>query len=69
MRRTAVVVTHDLELAFELAGAEGGLIALHNEGQLTELGPLQDFRRSKHPVIRAFLDGVRAGEAGPPPSR
>jgi phospholipid/cholesterol/gamma-HCH transport system ATP-binding protein len=62
-RRTAVVVTHDLELAFELAGAPGGLIALHDEGRLTELGPLDAFRKSKHPVIRAFLDGGRAGEA------
>ncbi len=67
-RRTAVVVTHDLELAFELAGAPGGLIALHDEGKLTELGPLDRFKESSHPVIRAFLDGGRDGErpAAPP---
>ncbi len=59
-RRTSVVVTHDLELAFELAGAPGGLMALHHEGQLVELGPPEEFRASRHPVIREFLDGGRA---------
>jgi phospholipid/cholesterol/gamma-HCH transport system ATP-binding protein len=63
-RRTAIVVTHDLEIAFHLAASPRGLIGLHDEGQLVEVGPLEQFRRSRHPVIRAFLDG---GVAPPPP--
>lgn len=51
--RSAIVVTHDLELAFSV----GTRIGLHHEGQLVELADPDTFRRSTHPVIRSFLDG------------
>jgi len=51
--RAAIVVTHDLELAF----AVGTRIGLHHEGQLVELAEPEEFRNSDHPVIRSFLDG------------
>ncbi len=51
--RTALVVTHDLELAFAVATR----IGLHYEGELIELADPEDFKQSRHPIIRAFLDG------------
>lgn len=57
-RRAALVVTHDLEFAFGVADR----IGLHHEGRLVELADPDTFRASRHPVVRAFLDG------GPPPS-
>lgn len=58
--RTALVVTHDLELAFAVADR----IGLHNEGQLVEVGTPDEFRQSQHPVVRAFLDGSEAHQQG-----
>jgi phospholipid/cholesterol/gamma-HCH transport system ATP-binding protein len=59
--RMALVVTHDLELAFSVATR----IGLHYNGQLIELAPPNEFKQSKHPVIRAFLDGQNdLGEEG-----
>lgn len=54
--RAAVVVTHDLELAFNV----GSIIGLHHEGKLVELAPPDEFRKSSHPVIRSFLDAEPA---------
>ncbi len=51
---TALVVTHDLELAFAIADR----IGLHSEGRLVELGPPDVFRKSQHPIVRSFLDGT-----------
>lgn len=53
-QRAAIVVTHDLELAFSVATT----LALHHEGQLVELAKPDVFRQSQHPVIRSFLDGT-----------
>lgn len=61
--RSAVVVTHDLELAFSVATR----IGLHHDGRLVELADPETFRRSDHPVIRAFLDGG-SDPTGAPPS-
>jgi phospholipid/cholesterol/gamma-HCH transport system ATP-binding protein len=61
--RTALVVTHDLELAFAVADR----IGLHNEGQLVEVGTPDEFRQSQHPVVRAFLDGKGAPQLGARP--
>jgi len=58
--RTALVVTHDLELAFSVADR----IGLHHEGQLVEVGTPDEFRQSQHPVVRAFLDGSEAHQQG-----
>lgn len=49
--RAAVVVTHDLELAFSVATE----IALHYEGRLVERLPPEEFKKSSHPIIRSFL--------------
>jgi len=49
--RAAIVVTHDMDLAFQV----GTEIALHHEGRLVERLPPEAFRRSEHPVIREFL--------------
>lgn len=51
---TALVVTHDLELAFAVADRMG----LHHEGRLVEVGTPEEFRASRHPVVRSFLDGT-----------
>jgi phospholipid/cholesterol/gamma-HCH transport system ATP-binding protein len=52
-QRAALVVTHDLDLAFAVADR----IGLHHQGQLVEVGTPEQFRESQHPVVRAFLDG------------
>jgi phospholipid/cholesterol/gamma-HCH transport system ATP-binding protein len=52
-QRAALVVTHDLNLAFAVADR----IGLHHQGQLVEVGTPEQFRESQHPVVRAFLDG------------
>ena len=51
--RAALVVTHDLELAFTVANR----IGLHHQGRIMEVGTPEVFRQSRHPVVRAFLDG------------
>ena len=57
-RRAALIVTHDLELAFATAAR----IGLHHEGRLVEVATPDVFRASRHPVIREFLDApVPAG--------
>ncbi|GJM22220.1 MAG: ABC transporter ATP-binding protein [Planctomycetota bacterium] len=53
-QRAAIVVTHDLELAFSVATT----LALHHEGKLVELAEPDAFKQSQHPVIRSFLDGT-----------
>lgn len=50
--RAAIVVTHDMELAFQV----GTELALHNEGRLIERAAPDVFEQSEHPVIRAFLE-------------
>jgi len=50
-RRAALVVTHDLALAFSIADR----IGLHDEGRFVEVGPPEVFRASEHPVVRSFL--------------
>ncbi len=51
-QRTALVVTHNLGLAFEIADR----IGLHHEGRLIEVGTPEDFRRSEHPAVQTFLN-------------
>ncbi|MCB9897145.1 MAG: ATP-binding cassette domain-containing protein [Planctomycetes bacterium] len=60
--RAAIVVTHDMDLAFQV----GTEIALHYEGQLVERAPPEVFEQSSHPVIREFLrTRERPGKASP----
>jgi len=50
--RSALVVTHDLDLAFAVADR----IALHHEGRLIEAADPETFQSSRHPAVREFLD-------------
>ena len=60
--RAAIVVTHDMDLAFQVATE----IALHYEGRLVERAPPDVFEKSTHPVIREFLQTRdRPGKASP----
>jgi len=51
LRLTAVVVTHDLDLMYEVADR---VVVLH-EGRVIYFGPVADLERSDHPHIREFL--------------
>ncbi len=58
-RCAAIVVTHDLPLAFRVATK----IGLHDDGKLAEILPPDEFRRSDNPTIREFLaDAPRRSE-------
>ena len=49
---TSVVVTHDLHSALSI----GDRIAMLKDGHVAELSSPAEFRRSKNPVVREFLD-------------
>ncbi len=49
---TAVVISHDLSLSFRLANQ----ISMLYEGKIIESGTPEQFRRSKHPFVRQFID-------------
>jgi osmoprotectant transport system ATP-binding protein len=49
--KSLLFVTHDVREALAL----GDRIALLEEGELAFVGPPEAFRRSRHPVVRAFL--------------
>ena len=49
---TSVVVTHDLHSALTI----GDRIAMLKDGQVVELSKPADFRRSRNPVVREFLE-------------
>jgi len=48
---TSIVVTHDRDLAFGIAGR----VAFIHEGELLAVGPPDALRASAHPVVRKFL--------------
>jgi osmoprotectant transport system ATP-binding protein len=52
VRKTIVIVTHDMREAFALAGRIGVL----DEGRLVALGVPADLRASTHPVVRLLLE-------------
>ena len=59
--KSLLFVTHDVAEAMAL----GDRIALLEEGRLVFTGPPEEFRRSEHPMVRAFLgDGERPVRAG-----
>jgi phospholipid/cholesterol/gamma-HCH transport system ATP-binding protein len=60
--RSALVVTHDLDLAFAVADR----IALHHEGLLIEAAEPAAFKASRHPAVREFLDAQTASSRGAP---
>ncbi|NLF22863.1 MAG: ABC transporter ATP-binding protein [Lentisphaerae bacterium] len=49
---TSVVVTHDLHSALSI----GDRIAMLKDGRVAELSSPAEFRRSRNPVVREFLD-------------
>jgi phospholipid/cholesterol/gamma-HCH transport system ATP-binding protein len=49
---TSVVVTHDLHSALSI----GHRIAMLKDGRIVELAPPADFRQSRQPDVRAFLE-------------
>jgi ABC-type proline/glycine betaine transport system ATPase subunit len=49
-----VFVTHDIREAFLLASR----IGLFKDGRLVEMSTVPDFRRSKDPEARAFMDSL-----------
>ena len=58
--RSALVVTHDLDLAFAVADR----MALHHEGHLIESAAPEAFKASRNPVVRQFLDAHAATSRG-----
>lgn len=52
--KTVVFVTHDIQEAFVLASR----IGLMDEGKMVFLGTPEDFKQSKHPEARAFLECI-----------
>jgi phospholipid/cholesterol/gamma-HCH transport system ATP-binding protein len=52
---TSVVVTHDMELCF----AASDRVGLLKAGRIVVEGSAEEIRRSSHPDVRAFLEGVQ----------
>ena len=50
---TSVIVTHELELCFDISDR----VALLKEGRIVAVGRADEIRRSDHPDVRAFLAG------------
>lgn len=48
---TSLVITPDVASAFRV----GDVLALMHEGRVVEVGPPDQFRRSEHPAVKAFL--------------
>jgi phospholipid/cholesterol/gamma-HCH transport system ATP-binding protein len=48
---TSLVITPDVASAFRV----GDILALMHEGRVVEMGPPDQFRRSEHPAVKAFL--------------
>ncbi|MFQ5957443.1 MAG: ABC transporter ATP-binding protein [Candidatus Brocadiales bacterium] len=51
LRKTTVIVTHDMDSAFKIADD----IAMIYEGKITEQGSPDEFRRSTDPVVEQFI--------------
>ena len=56
---TSIVVTHDLPSAYMLSDR----LAMLARRRIVEVAPLEQFRRSQVPEVRAFLDAMPTGEA------
>jgi phospholipid/cholesterol/gamma-HCH transport system ATP-binding protein len=54
---TSVVVTHDLQSAFSIADK----IAMLYRGKIIEVSKPEDFRNSKNPIVRQFVEGSVQG--------
>ncbi|HEV2147900.1 MAG TPA: ABC transporter ATP-binding protein [Longimicrobiaceae bacterium] len=60
---TSLVITHDMESAYRISDR----IAMLYEGRVVEEGTPDEMRRTRHPVVRGFVEGkpelVEAAEA------
>lgn len=54
---TSVVISHDIDSAFRVADQ----ICMIHDGRIIECSTPADFRRSRNPEVRAFLDAGNAG--------
>ena len=64
VRKTIVIVTHDMREAFALADRIGVL----DEGRLVALEPPAALRASPHPVVRVFVESSAAERSVPDPA-
>lgn len=62
LRVTSVVVTHEIKSAFRVADR---MALLHN-GRFVVVGEPDQFRSSKDPLIRQFIDGLSVGPLSDP---
>jgi phospholipid/cholesterol/gamma-HCH transport system ATP-binding protein len=59
LKVTSVVVTHELDLCFDISDR----VALLKNGRIVAVGGADEMRASHHPDVRAFLDGAQEVEA------
>ena len=52
LNKTAILVTHDIQEAFKLAGKIGLMV----DGKLVEFGTKKEFINSQHPEAKAFME-------------
>jgi len=52
-KMTSVVISHDLKETFKSAD----YVALLYEGKIIEFGSVDEFKNSKNPIVRAFIQG------------
>lgn len=52
---TSVVVTHHMESAFAIADR----IAMIHEGEITQIGNVEDIKNSNNPVVQDFINGSK----------
>jgi phospholipid/cholesterol/gamma-HCH transport system ATP-binding protein len=50
---TSIVVSHDLECAYQV----GDRIGVHHDGRIIYTGTPHEIRNSDHPIVKAFLNG------------
>ena len=61
VRKTVVIVTHDLEEALYIADR---IIFLEHGSVVADL-PSKDVRRSEHPAVREYVKAIRRGDPEP----
>jgi len=52
-KMTSIVISHDLKETFKSAD----FVAMLYEGYIIEYGSVEEFKNSKNPVVRAFIEG------------
>jgi phospholipid/cholesterol/gamma-HCH transport system ATP-binding protein len=54
---TSIVVTHEMKSAFSIANK----MAMLYEGKIIEIGTPDEIKKSKHPVVQQFINGLPEG--------